>query len=182
MDIPQRHASFERRGDERVPERMRPYLLGQPGAAGDAADDPSGAVPVQPLPGSGGEDRSFAALADGEVDRAGGARGERDDGFLAALAGDRQRPVSSLGAQGFDVGAGGLGHAQPVEGEQRDQRVLGGCAEPGAGEQGADLVAVQAGGVGLIIQAGPADVPGSDRSGSPRPRTGTARRWWTAAG
>jgi hypothetical protein len=94
---------------ERMSEGVRPDLLGQPGAAGDAADDPSGAVPVQPLPGSGGEDRSFAALADGEVDRAGGARGERDDGFPAALAGDRQGPVSSLGPQGFDVGAGGLG-------------------------------------------------------------------------
>ncbi len=124
----------------------RADLLGQPGAAGDPADDPPGSVPVQPLAGGGGEDRSFAALADGQVDRPGGAGRERDDGFLAAFAGDRQGAVPSLGPEGFYVSAGGLGHAQPVEGEQRDQGVLGGGAEPGGDEQGADFVAVQAGG------------------------------------
>jgi hypothetical protein len=77
-------------------------------------------VPVQPLPGCREEDGSFAAFADGQVDRAGGARGERDEGFLAALASDGQGAVAALGAEGFDVRAGGLGDAQPIEGEQRD--------------------------------------------------------------
>jgi len=44
---------------------MRPDFLGQPGTLGDAADDPAGPVPVQPLPGRGDEDGSFAAFADG---------------------------------------------------------------------------------------------------------------------
>jgi len=78
-------------------------------------------VPVEPPVGGGGEDRSFAAFADGQVDRAGGGRGERDDGFLAALASDRQGAVASFGAEGFDVGAGGRGYAQPVEGEDSDR-------------------------------------------------------------
>jgi hypothetical protein len=59
--------------------------------------------------------------------------------------------VAALDAQGLDVGAGGFGDAQPVEGEQGDQGVLGGRAEPGGDQQGAELVAVQPGGMGLII-------------------------------
>ncbi len=78
---------------------MRAYFLGQPGAAGDAADDPPGAVPVQPSAGGSGEDGPFAALADGEVDRPGGARGERDHGALAALAGDGQGAVAAVPGQ-----------------------------------------------------------------------------------
>ncbi len=46
--------------DERVSQRVRPDLHGQPGASGDATDDPSGSVPVEPLAGWGEEDRSFA--------------------------------------------------------------------------------------------------------------------------
>jgi len=72
-------------GDERVPERVRPGLLGQSGAAGDPAGYPPGAVPVQPFPGRCDEGRLRAAFADRQVDGAGGPRGERDDGLLAAL-------------------------------------------------------------------------------------------------
>ena len=50
------------------------------------------AMPVQSPPVRGNEQRPFAALADGQVDRAGGARGERDGDDLAALAGDDQGP------------------------------------------------------------------------------------------
>src|SRR6266567_4690035 len=68
-----------------VPQRVRPDLLGQSGAARDPADDSPGAVPVQPLPGPRDEDRLVAPFADGQVDRAGSPRGERDDGFLPPL-------------------------------------------------------------------------------------------------
>jgi len=37
-----------------VAQGVGPDLLGQAGAAGDAADDPPGAVPVQALAGRGG--------------------------------------------------------------------------------------------------------------------------------
>jgi hypothetical protein len=36
---------------------------------------------------------------------------------------------------------------EPVEGEQGDHGVLGGGAEPGGDQEGADLVTVQGGGV-----------------------------------
>jgi hypothetical protein len=41
------------------------------------------------------------------------------------------RPVTTLHAQRLDIRAGGLGHPQAVERQQRDQRVLGRLAEPG---------------------------------------------------
>ena len=63
-------------------------------------------------------------------------------------------------AERFDVGAGGFGDPQPVQREQRDQRVLGRWAEPGGDEQGADLVAVQAGGMRFVVQPGTAHVHG----------------------
>jgi len=44
---------------------MWPDFLGQAGATGDPADDPPGAVPVQPQAGGGREDGSLAAFADG---------------------------------------------------------------------------------------------------------------------
>ena len=67
--------------------------------------------------------------------------------------------MAALQAQVFDVCAGGLGDAQPVEGEQGDQRVLGGRPSPRQ-RGGSELVAVQGGGVRLVIQPGAADVGG----------------------
>ncbi len=46
---------------------------GNPGAAGDTADGPGSAVPVQPPPVAGQEERSLSALADSQVDRPGEA-------------------------------------------------------------------------------------------------------------
>ncbi len=68
--------------------------------------------------------------------------------------------MPALQAQVLDVSAGGLRDPQPVQREQRDQRMLGRRAEPGCHQQRAELVAVQGGGMGLIIQAGTADVRG----------------------
>jgi hypothetical protein len=89
------------------------------------ADDPGGAVPVQPLFVRAGEDRSFHALSNGQVDRPRGAWRERDGDNLAALAGDNQGSVPAFDAQFLDAGAGGFGHPEPVERQQGDQRVLG---------------------------------------------------------
>ena len=55
--------------------------------------------------------------------------------------------MPALQAQVLDVGAGGLRDPQPVQREQRDQRVLGRRAEPGGDQQRAELVAVQRDGV-----------------------------------
>ena len=134
--------------------------LGDPGAAGNLADDPPGAVPVQPPPVRGQEHRPTCALGDGQVDRPGGAGRERDGHDLAALAGDGQRPVPAFQARQLDVGAGCFGDPQPVQREQGDQRVLGRRAEPGGPQQGAELVAVQRDSVGLVVDPRTADVRG----------------------
>jgi hypothetical protein len=61
LDVAERDPGVEGGGDERVPQRVRPDRLGDPGAAGDPADDPGGAVPVQPPAIGGQEDRPVAA-------------------------------------------------------------------------------------------------------------------------
>ena len=124
LDVSQRDPGIKCRGDERMPKCVRPNGLVDPGPAGDAADDPRGAVPIQAAAVSGQEDRPVCALADGQVDGPGGARSERDRDDLAALAGDHERPVPALHAQRLDVRAGGLRHPQAIEGQQRDQRML----------------------------------------------------------
>jgi len=159
LHVPQRHPGVERRG-ERVSQGVRADVLGDLGAAGDPAEDPGGAVPVQPPPVRGEEQRSFGALVDGQVDRPGGARCQRNGDDLAALAGDDQGAVPAFQAQLLDVGAGGLRYPQPVQREQGDQRVLGGRPEPGGDQERAELVAVQGGGVRLVVQPRSADVRG----------------------
>ena len=74
LHIPQRHPSVQCRGNERVPQRMRPDRLADPGSAGGPPDDPRRTVAVQPPAVRSQEDRPIAALADGQVDRPGGAR------------------------------------------------------------------------------------------------------------
>jgi len=46
LHIAQRHPGIQRRGDERVSERVRADFLGDPGLPGGPADDPPGAMPV----------------------------------------------------------------------------------------------------------------------------------------
>jgi hypothetical protein len=60
----------------------------------------------------------------------------------------------------LDIGAGGLGDPQPVQREQRDQRVPGRRPEPGRRQKRAELVAVQGDGVGLVVDPRPADMGG----------------------
>ena len=102
----------------------------------------------------------FAAFTDGEVDGAGGAGRERDDHDLAAFAQDRQRAVAAFEAEGFDVGTGRFGDPETVERQKTDERVVAGAGESGGDEHRADLVAVQAGRVRLVVEAGSADVHG----------------------
>ena len=117
-------------------------------------------MPVQAAPVAGEEEGAVAAFSGGQVDRPGGARGERDGDDLAALAGDPQRPVATLEAQVLDVSAGGLGDPRPVQCEQRDQRMLERRPEPGRHQQGSHLVAVKSGGMRLVIQPRPPDMRG----------------------
>jgi hypothetical protein len=158
LDISQGDASIEGCRYECVAECVRPDGLGHPSAASDPPDDPGGAVPIQPSAIRTQKKRPVAALADGQVERPRRPRGQRDGGHLAALAGDHQGPVPALDAQRLNVRADGFRHPQPVQGQQRDQRVLGRHPEPGSDQQRAELVAIQCGGVRLVVQAGPADM------------------------
>jgi hypothetical protein len=69
--VAQRDPGIQGGGDERVSQRVGRDGLADPGLARDAADDPPGAVPVQPAAVRGQEDRPFCTLADGQVDRPG---------------------------------------------------------------------------------------------------------------
>ena len=141
-----------------MPQGVRPDGLGDPGTAGDPADNPPGAVPVQPPAISTEEDRALAPLADGQVDRARGTRRQGDGDHLSALTCDHQGPVAAFHTQGLNFRAGGLRDPQPVQRQQRDQRMLGHWSQSGRDQQGAHLVAVQSGGVRLVVQPRPADM------------------------
>jgi hypothetical protein len=121
LHVPERRTRVQRCGDERVPQRVRSYVLGDPGMAGCPADDAPGAVTVQPSPVDSDEDGSVAAFADGQVNRTGGGRCERDGDHLATLGGDDQRAVAAFGAQALDVSAGCLRCSQAVQRKQGDQ-------------------------------------------------------------
>src|SRR5258708_34346572 len=70
-------------GDECVPQRVGPDGLGNPGAAGDRADDPPRAVPVQPAP-AGGEEAGPSAPSPGAGAIAQAARGRSGMGTTRA--------------------------------------------------------------------------------------------------
>jgi hypothetical protein len=70
----QRYTGVEGGGDEGVSQGVRADRLGDPGSAGDTADDASCAVPVEAPAVAGGEDRPGGSFADGQVDGAGVVR------------------------------------------------------------------------------------------------------------
>jgi hypothetical protein len=104
-------------------------------------------VAIHPLTIWAEEDRTVGSFADGEIDRAGGPRCERDGDDLAALTQDRQRPVTSFDTERVDVSPQGFGDPQPVDSQQRDHRMLLSCIQAGGHEKCAHLVAVQPDGV-----------------------------------
>ena len=154
----------ERVSDRRVLKLLRQWLRAGVLADGVVSEtvaetpqgDPPGGVPVEPVAVGGEEDRLFDAFADRQVDGAGGARRERDDHRLASLADDGERPVTASDAERFDVGAERFASAESVDCQQRDQCVIARRGEPGGDEEGADLVAVEPGGVGLAAHERPA--------------------------
>jgi len=125
LHVAQRHPGIQCGSDERMSQRVGRDGLADPGAPRDFADDPASAVPGQPPPVGGQEYRPVRSVTDGQVDRPGRARRQRYRHDFATLTGDRQGAVTALYAQVLDIGAGSLGDPQPVQDEQRDQRMLG---------------------------------------------------------
>lgn len=68
--------------------------------------------------------------------------------------------MAALEAECFDVGAERLEHARTIDGQKRDRRVLPRRGETGSDEQRTHLIAIQAGGVGLVVEPWTADVDG----------------------
>jgi hypothetical protein len=158
LHVAQRDPAVEGSANECMAQGVRADRLGDPSPAGDTPDDPAGPVTVETLLFSGHEDRAAGPFPDPEVDSTGGTRRERNGDALAALAHDGKGPMSSLDTQGLDVGPDRFGHPQTIECQQRDQRMLGCGAETSGDEEGADLVAVQADGVGFVVDPGAADM------------------------
>jgi hypothetical protein len=118
LDVSEWDTGVEGGGDECVPQGVRSDAFGDTCTACDAVHDPGGGVAVEAFTSPGEEDRAFVAFADGEVDGAGGARGERDDDNFAALAGDGQGAVAAFEAEVFDVRAERFGYPQAVQCQQ----------------------------------------------------------------
>jgi len=66
--------------------------------------------------------------------------------------------VPAFEAEVLDVGAGGLGNPQSVQGEQGDQGMLGRRAETGGDQQRTELVPVEGDGVRLVVHPRTADM------------------------
>jgi hypothetical protein len=72
------------------------------------ANPPVGGAPVEALAVTAEQDGTLVALADGQVDRAGGSGYERHGGGFVALAHDPQCAMAALEAEVLDVGGTGL--------------------------------------------------------------------------
>jgi hypothetical protein len=100
------------------------------------------------------EDWALETLADRQVEGSGNPRRQRHRDDLAALTGHAQRPMSALQAQRVDISAEGLGDTQPIQRQQRHQRVVWCRGQTRGDEQRPEFVAIQASRVRLVIEPG----------------------------
>ena len=105
-------------------------------------------APVEPLPVTATQDRTFAALTDGKVDGPGGAGHERDDRGLVALADDPQCSMTALEAEVFDIGGAGFADPETVLAEQHSKRGVATVELFGGDQEHAELGAIQTAGIG----------------------------------
>jgi hypothetical protein len=93
---------------------------------------------------------------------------------FAALAIQGQGAMATFEAERLDVGTERFGDSQPVDSQQRDKRVLARRRQSRRDEQRTDVVAVQTGGVGLVVKA---RAPNMNRWRPVARRTPNRRRW-----
>lgn len=98
---------------------------------------------VEPSSASTPQDWTVRPLSDGEIDRAGRARHERDHRGLGALADDGERAMPSLKHQVFDVGAARFADAEAVEPEEHRQGGVSAVVTLSGEEERAQLEAVE---------------------------------------
>jgi len=154
LDVPQRNAGVECSSDERVPQGVRTDALGDPRLSGDATHDPSGGVTIEALPSPIHEDRALEPLVDRQVEGPGNPRRERHGHDLAALAGQCQGPMTSLQAERVDVRAKASETRRPLSASSDTSAWSRADDRPSSDQQHAELVAIQAGRVGLVVCGG----------------------------
>jgi hypothetical protein len=93
-----------------------------PSPFADRSNPPMGSTTVESLAVVTQQDRSVDSFAHGQVDRASGARHQRNQSELVALADDAQRAMSSFEGYVLDVGSAGLGDPETVQPEQHGER------------------------------------------------------------
>jgi hypothetical protein len=106
--VSQRHAGVECGHDERGAEHVRMHGF-QAGASSDCAYPPVRGPSVEALSVAATQDRAFVEFADREIDRACGARDQRDDGRLVSFADDAECAVPAFESEVLDVRSARLG-------------------------------------------------------------------------
>ena len=162
LHVPQRDPGIEGGHDERRSQHVRVYVA-ESAALADRGHPSVGRAPVESLTVPAAKNRPFVTLADDQVDGAGGAWDERDGGGLVALAGDPQGPVATLDGEVFDVRLARFAHPEPVQTEQRGQRLVHEVVVVRGGQEHAELRPIEPSSVGGVYLRA-ADVLGGVRT------------------
>jgi len=124
---------------------VRTDSLGDPGPSGDTPHDPPGRMTIEASADAVDEDRTLQSFTDGQVDGTSNAWREGHGDDLATLTHDGEGPVSPFQSEGIDVGADRFGHAQPIQRQQRHQRMVAWRRQSGGDQDRAEFVAVEMG-------------------------------------
>ena len=109
----------------------------------DAAHDPGGGVAVELATVVAVQDRALEAFPDDQVDGPGSSWGKWHRHGLAALAEHGECAVPAFERKILDPCSDRFGDTQPVQREQRDQRVIACPRETGSDQHRAELVAIE---------------------------------------
>lgn len=129
----------------------------KPGSLADGTDPAVSRTPVEALTVAAAQDRTLAALADGEIDRPRRARHQRNGGWLVAFPKDPQDSMAAPDAKILGVGGTRLGDPKAVQPEQHRQRCVIVVIAFGGEEESPQLGAIQAATLGRV-NLGPADI------------------------
>ena len=114
-----------------------------PGPLADGTHPSVRGAPVQSLAVVAEQDRPVSPLPHSQVDGAGGAWHQRNQGRLVALTDDAQDTMAPLEGHVLDIGATSLAHPQPVQPQQHGQPSVGVVELFGGEQEPTQLAAVQ---------------------------------------
>jgi len=115
----------------------------EPGALTDGANPTVRSASIESPTVVAMQDRSFASLAEGEVNRPGHSWDQGNHSRLVALPDDAQRAMAPVDAQVLGVSGTGLAHPQPVETQQSSQGGVVGVVALGREEEPTELAPVE---------------------------------------